>query len=280
MDTNLFFYEKLKSLIADNVLKLKGDEIDQLYSFWATNIEKPTLKNLLLPSSVIHANQQVADQSTLKGVDLPSWFGNINNPKIVVLGIDPLREKNDFIRSDCHDYDSNVLIGTPYAFHEKAARDGYCRSYWTLVDGLVKAERFVYCTDIFKTYYYNKKKSLRSYLDQEFIKNKNHRDLLMKELNLIKPDFIIVFGKMAHELLFRSRCPKIGQNVQITKKKFELNDRSVEVYTVLHLSKTPRGAAFKTFFTANDLSQQDVNYENRVQCAELYLELLKKQGVC
>jgi hypothetical protein len=271
------FYDDLKDLIINNILNLDHQKIDNMYEAWYADIDNTDRKkNTVLNENEIHENQNVPNDVILKGIDLPTWFGEYSNRKIVVLGIDPLRNKANF-KTDGANINSDVIIGTPYAFHEKSTREGSCASYWTLVDGLVKSNNFVYCTDIFKTFFYNDKLKKRSYNDSNFSNNKNnnHRQLLIQELDLIKPDIIIVFGKIAHSLLLGKNCPTISQDILKTKSQLKLKDKLTDVYTVLHLSKTPRGRNFKSFFEANNLDVSSINFENRKECAEKYLEIFK-----
>jgi hypothetical protein len=60
---------------------------------------------------------------------------------------------------------------------------------------------------------------------------------------------------------------------------YTIDDKVAEVFTVLHLSKTPRGGSFKTFFESNGIDTELVAVEDRVQCAEKYIEVLEKNNV-
>jgi hypothetical protein len=279
MNKEIIFYDNLKDIISKNILNVSQEKIDKMYESWKNNKNKSGIKiNFVKSDDLIHKNQNIPENVTLKGIDLPTWFGNYNNKRIVILGIDPLRDKNVFKRENNADIQSDVIIGTPYAFHEKDTREGWCKSYWTFVDGLVESNNFVYCTDIFKTYYYNKATKTRSYNDLEFTKNKKHREILIAELELIKPDLIIVFGGIAHKkLLNKKSSPKISQKISKTKSSIELNKTKTDVYTIMHLSKGTRGKNMKDFFIANDINIDSINMENRVECAEKYIELFKQE---
>jgi len=272
------FFEELKDIFRDNILNIKKSQYDEYYDNWILNFNEFKSSKFKIPDNFIHENQKVPKEAILKGIDLPTWYGDFKNKRIIVLGIDPLRNNKVFNNAKA-DINSDVILGTPYAFHEKSSREKDCKSYWTLVDGLKNAGNFVYCTDIFKTYYFNKTEKTRSYSDRPFISNEYHKIILEQELNLIRPDVIIVFGKLAHSFLLDKKCPKIGQSILNTKATYSLKDKNTAVYTVLHLSKTPRGKNFSTFFDNNGVNTKSVNVEDRVECAEQYLELFKRHNI-
>lgn len=277
MNKNIVFYNNLRNIISKNILNVAQEKIDEMYDSWKNDQNKSGIKtNFVYSDSLIHKNQKIPKNVSLKGIDLPTWFGSYNNKKIVVLGIDPLRNEKVFKRENNADILNDVIIGTPYAFHEKETREGWCANYWAFVDGLVKSNNFVYCTDIFKTYYYNKTTKTRSYNDLDFTKNQKHREILIGELELINPDLIIVFGGIAHKKLLNQNCKKISQSILKTKSFIALNDKKTDVYTIMHLSKGTRGKNMKDFFNANNIDTSAINIENKVECAEKYIELFKQ----
>jgi len=171
-----------------------------MYDYWELNKNNPKINNFKFPDTLIHINQRIPSLgATLKGIDLPTWFGNYSKKKVMILGIDPLRN-NEVFERDKADVNTDVIIGTPYALHEFKAREGSCAVYWNFISWLSE-NHFVYCTDIFKTYYYNTETIKRSYRDIEFPKSENHKELLTLEINLIKPDVIIAFGNLVEKLL-------------------------------------------------------------------------------
>jgi hypothetical protein len=272
------FFDELKDLFINNILNIEKSQLEEYYEYWRLNFDSFKSNKIKIPDNLIHINQKVPNESILKGIDLPTWFGDFNNKRIVVLGIDPLRNSKAFNEIGA-DINQDVLLGTPYAFHEKTSREKDCKSYWTFINGLINGGNFVYCTDIFKTYYFKEYEKIRSYNDAPYVSNEYHKIILKKELNLINPDVIIVFGKLAHSFLLDKKCPKIGQSIIKTKENYTLKDKLSDVYTVLHLSKTPRGNNFKLFFDNNDINTQSLNVEDRVNCAEKYLEILKQNKI-
>lgn len=279
MNRNQEFFSQLKDIITNNILNVSDSNIDEYYDYWQQNFNEIVSNSFAVSDKLIHENQLIPKDAVLKGIDLPTWFGDFKNTRIVILGIDPLRNQNNFKELKV-DKQSEVIVGTPYSFNKKSSRDNDSKAYWTFVEGLKNANKFVYCTDIFKTYYYKEVEKIRSYNDSSFVLNKFHKSILEQELNLINPDIIIVFGGLAHKLLLSKKsCPKIGQSIIKTKSDYALLEKkSSSVYTVLHLSKTPRGNNFKDLFSKNEITSI-VNVENRVECAEKYLEMFKQHGI-
>lgn len=289
MNKNIGFYKDLKNIIKQNILDIPIEHIDKMYETWHHNQDSSfAINNFVYDDKFIHKNQNIPENATRKGIDLPSWFGDYNTEgkKIIILGIDPLRSVNSFeyefqnlTTSQVQNADVNtqVTIGTPYALHEKDTRENrFCIGYWTLVNKLKKEGNFVYCTDIFKTYYHNNSTKTRSYLDKEFVDNSNHREILISEFELINPDLIIIFGKIAHKMLLKRNSPKIGQNILKTKTSVIVNNKSTDVFTIMHLSKGTRGKNFKTFFNSNNIDISSMDVENRKDCAEKYVEMFQK----
>ena len=279
MNKKIEFYNTLKHLIVENILSIPSSKVDQMYDSWIKTKDKLGVKtNFVYSDQLIHKNQKIPKDTRLKGIDLPSWFGDFNNRRIIILGIDPLRDAKDFKREGA-DVNNDVIIGTPYALHDKDTRESGCASYWTFINGLVENNNFVYCTDIYKTFYktYYYDKLTNSSEDTDFIENSNHRNILINELELIKPDLIIAFGGIAHKKLLNKNCPTISQDILKTKSFIKLNDKEVDVYTVIHLSKRPRGANMQKFFDVNDIDTTSISMENRVECAEKYIELFKNK---
>ena len=205
MNRNIEFYNELKELIVNNVLSLSYVEIDAMYDSWELNKNNEGVANFKYQDNKIHRIQNVPlSGATLKGIDLPTWFGDYSKTRVMILGIDPLRNEKVFKRENA-DVDNDVIIGTPYALHEIKARIGACATYWNFIEGLSE-NHFVYCTDIYKTYYL-KRDGVRSYNDQDFKSTPNHANLLKAEIDLIRPDVIIAFGNLVEDFLSHLNLP-------------------------------------------------------------------------
>lgn len=286
MDNNVKFFKELKKIITENILDIPNENVDKIYETWNNDKDKTDVKsNFVFSENRIHNKQKLPKSVVARGIDLPSWFGNFEakGKKIVILGIDPLRSEGSFNREhhnlennlfEIADFKKQVTIGTPYALHEKSTREGVCLAYWTLVNELTKVGDFVYCTDIFKTYYYNQEKNIRSYSDKSFAENEEHKNILEKELELINPDLIIVFGKIAHKILLNENCPKIGQKISTTKRTYKMKNKKIDVFTVIHLSKSTFNKPLKTFLEANEIF--DINPSERGECAKAYVKIINQ----
>jgi len=138
--------------------------------------------------------------ASLIGVDLPLLFVN-DNPNaetVVIIGIDPLRKRKDF-----RDFKSgNIIIGTPYALHSTFYREskGRTKSYYDFVKHIVSKGYNVYVTDIFKIWMNNfeKTEKERFFLGDEVWESKK---ILLKELEIIQPQRIIIFGNLVEKSL-------------------------------------------------------------------------------
>lgn len=276
MNRNIGFYDELKKIIINNVLSVSSAEVDEMYDYWELNKDKKETtdfkyRNFTFSDDKIHGNQyKPKTGAILKGIDLPTWFGDYSKKKVMILGIDPLRNIEVFDRESA-DPNTDVIIGTPYALHECETRKNACAAYWALIDGLSK-NNFVYCTDIFKTYYFNTENSKRSYKDKDFPKSENDKIILKREIKLIEPDVIIVFGALAHKMLLKNNCPKISQKISNTKRTYDYIPKNIDVYTVIHLSKGAYNRNMSAFLNANGFT--DINPSDRIACAKAYLKLL------
>lgn len=285
MNLESSIFKKLNKFISSNILDIPNDYIDEMYKIWFANLNNPIDKiNFVFNDKYISSSQNTPKNVQVKGIDLPFWFGDYENAnkKIVILGIDPLRSEQSFDRQHINiiennlrlaDFQNDVTIGTPYALHEKTTRENACIGYWTLVEELTKKNNFVYCTDIYKTYYFDYKENTRSYSDKKFIQYKQkHQEILNEELSIINPDLIIVFGKIAHSLLLDKNCPKIGQKIENTKDYYKLPNKNVDVFTVIHLSKASYNSHMSAFLNANNIF--DVNASKRDECAKAYIKII------
>lgn len=153
-------------------------------------------------------------KSTLIGVDLPIEVkAKIDTAEtVMVLGIDPLRKRKDFPSSDI----GKVIVGTPYALHSSFYREskGRTKIYGEFVESLTQKYN-CYITDIYKIWMNNATKSE----SDKFLLSKEKRicrELLFKEIDLIKPIKIIAFGNLAFNII-RSLKEFINKEIQVIK---------------------------------------------------------------
>jgi len=218
INSEVKFYEDLIDLMSSEVLRDKS-KIDELYSEWNMNFEttkKPYLADVV-KKSIISKSQFLPQKCTTVGIDLPTWFGNFENKRVFFLGIDPMRKASEFTKNGLADIENEVIIGTPYAFHNSNFRTNRTKSYWEIIDNL-KSDYFIYVTDIFKSFFYTDD-NMRSYNYYMSSKREDakisHRNILMREIDsLIKPDLIVTFGSLSFKLLMDIKnAPKLSQPI-------------------------------------------------------------------
>lgn len=282
---DLPFFGKLTNIISHQLIALNSNEIETLYLRW----EKEFSANLdfLLDKrnkELIRDYQNVPSQSCLNGIDLPSWFGDFNNKKVIFLGIDPVRNNKDFEKSNA-DLNNDVIIGTPYAFHIKGFRENRTRPYWQVINEVAKSN-FVYVTDIYKTFFYtDNSKNMRSYdfwnKVENVLLNDNHRNLLIDEINLIKPDIIVTFGALAYKVLANQKyCPTLSLSLSNPKRNVKPftgegvpKDRPIPIIPLMHLSGSTRGKNLEAFFMNNGLKYSE-KYDKRNRAGHLYGQII------
>lgn len=279
------FFREITSIISSQLITLNSNEIETLYLRWvkefSANLDFLSDKR---NKKIIRDYHNVPSQSCLNGIDLPSWFGDFNNKKVFFLGIDPMRNNKDFKKSNADLY-NDVIIGTPYAFHIKGFRENRTSSYWQVINELAKSN-FVYVTDIYKTFFYtDNSKNMRSYhfwnKAENALLNDNHRNLLIDEINLIKPDIIVTFGAVAYKVLANQKyCPTLSLSLSNPKRNVKpfivggvTQDRPIPIVPLMHLSGSTRGKNLEAFFMNNGLKYSE-KYDKRNKAGHLYGQII------
>ena len=106
--------------------------------------------NTLVPVTVLNSNIVGGD---FAGIDVPVLLKpdtNINGKTIVIVGESPLRDTND------PNNKKRVLLGTPYAVHQKFDAPSQCNVYKKIFSDLLKEGYSVYLTDIIKVWWEGK----------------------------------------------------------------------------------------------------------------------------
>ena len=208
MNEPALFQTRLFKLITDFVIDMPEKEIMSLYKGNFIQLDK-----LIQPKASLRLSNGILDGGEMFGVDLPIWFGKYPDiesvtRKIMVIGIDPLRNKQAF-NYDKESMKKDVVIGTPYALHIKKMREGKTSVYWNFIK-VLSENNFVYLTDIYKSYFFHVQEGLRSY--EYFTRNRlndKHFELLKNEIELIKPTHIITFGEIAKRILHNEKSIQI-----------------------------------------------------------------------
>jgi hypothetical protein len=160
----------------------------------------------------------------LTGIDLPviASSGKQTSRKLMVVGSEPLRNWNHFSKYDLSPYD-HVAISTPYSLH---LNDASQTVYYKIIEHLAQTHQ-IYLTDLRKIWFAGFERH------KLFVESNLHTCFLLDEINLIKPDFIIAFGKNVFDTLS-----------QLIAK----NDINIKVYYFIHPSQRTQGADRRNFF--------------------------------
>ncbi len=157
------------------------------------------------------------ENSTLTGVDLPLFF-KCPDPKaqtVMLVAQDPLRHRDDFPNFKFKDED--VIIGTPFAQHSSYYREGSQEVVFSSIKNIIDNNYHVYITDVYKVWMKMRKGKSHEY----FLKNEStiFEELLLNELDTIKPKNVICLGKVAEN--FFSKTP-ILKNYNLSKRNLYL----------------------------------------------------------
>lgn len=249
------FENDLFTLLNSYVIQMSPEEIVNIYNYWKEYFDaeiQPENGALKQDRNRISTSHNIPTSGTLLGIDFPIWFNTeIEKPKIMVLGIDPLRNKNIFKKMKA-DTNQNVIIGTPYALDNYEMRHGRTKQYWNFINKL-NEKNFVYITDIYKIFYSAEGQQKSS---DYFKKNNKFQELLKQEIELVKPDIIVTLGCESYYQLTRKRLQALSEiNInEIPNSKFE----GIPVIPMLHLSGLTRTNLVSNFLEINHI----VGYDN------------------
>ena len=132
------------------------------------------------------------ENSPLIGVDLPLFFKSPESEAqtVMLVALDPLRNPKHF--SDFKHED--VIIGTPFAQHSSYYREKQQKIVFNFIKHIVAKNYHLYVTDIYKVWMKNPlivDKNEKHKLNKE---STIFGELLLKEIEIIKPKKIICFG--------------------------------------------------------------------------------------
>jgi hypothetical protein len=133
-----------------------------------------------------------AKVTPITGIDVPILVKNDdkNKPVVAIIAQDPLRNANDKMLKDLPF--SNPIVGTPFAIHYKQDVYSQTKVYRLIINEILNKGFDVYITDAHKIY---PSKNIPKQC------KKSERDLLIEELKVIKPDYIISFGSDAKDYI-------------------------------------------------------------------------------
>lgn len=170
-----------------------------------------------------------ADIATLNkgaiGIDLPTWFNiHENNPHIMLIAQDPLRNKEWY--EECHD----AVVSSPFGLHDATHRNrgNGGKMVCLLVKELMNNGYGVYLTDAGKFFIYDHQTTDKFSASHRQV----YRDILRKEMKLVKPALCVCLGRKSNDLL--------------------MGLENAKTLSLPHLSGTARHAIIKRFPILNE----------------------------
>lgn len=245
--------EQVIKKLNKHVIVIPEENILKIYEAWERGEKAGDIKDkegsiTNVCRTKLLESQLVPEESFLLGVDLPYWTGNIENPnkKIMIVGIDPLRDLKSFKNAEAHILNT-VTLSTPFAFH--AIKEDKKNKFKFFVDSLSQ-DNFIYFTDIYKTFFKSGfTKQGRSYDFYSRLKDNNSvKQMLFDEIELIKPDIIITLGELTYTQLTSKKIELKRNLFKESPKKF----KEVPVLALPHISGS-RPNYLKSFFLENDI---------------------------
>ena len=146
----------------------------------------------LVPVTVLNSDIVRGD---FAGIDVPVLLKpttNANGKTIVIVGESPLRDTNNSKNQN------KVLLGTPYAVHQKFDAPSQCNVYKKIFSDLLNKGYSVYLTDIIKVWWEGK--DLKAYADDKKIFEKEIQKILNNG-KIGKDLFIVAWGNKAGGVL-------------------------------------------------------------------------------
>ena len=198
------------------------------------------------------------------GIDIPVCFSSgRNNKRVIIVAMDPLRNKSINYNP------KEITLNTPFTIHDIEVKNNYNDHIRKLA---LKYD--VYITDAYKLFYRDEQnyKSM-SNRDLKFCSLNVHKEILSKEIEYFKPDFILCMGnnsaKSVASIANFSLKPITTTNLSVQKKEYNYN--SIPVFVIPHASGASRGSA-KKFIEHHKQEYHSKTYLNDVlNIIEYYL---------
>ncbi len=165
-------------------------------------------KTLLSVDATEQLIEIIRNNNRYVGIDVPVLLRpktkcNINDKTIIIVGESPLRDTEDFTDPE----KVKVLLGTPYAIHQKFDCPPRCNVYKKIFSDLIGAGYSIYLTDIIKVWWDKKELKPERYDVNMF---KAELDAL-KAIGVREP-IIVSWGKTAENALVTLKKRKIIDN--------------------------------------------------------------------
>ena len=130
----------------------------------------------------------------LGGVDLPFYVDKGKSQTIAVFGINPLRNNRDWNGRGAKNVSNSFLLSSAWAKHA-----GYCQLPNKQLFSSLEGNFNLYLSDIQK-WFFKTPDGKPSHEIAAFSNLNIHRQIVDKEIEIIKPDFILLLGRQAAEL--------------------------------------------------------------------------------
>lgn len=258
--------QEIVHLIQSLILPIEEEKINKIYEIFRERFNGKDYP--ADPAIVSYYYRPKCDLELLKnfgienidefiGVDFPSWFNFDNSkPKLMVVGIDPLRSGEDFREM--------ISIGSPFGIqdthYDLIRGKGKNSLYWELISKLAQTYS-VYVTDTFKVYFKEQGGNKRSYDCKRFTnppastwQEEIHQKIFAEEVRIVKPDAIISLG--THPVRWFTSCKK--ENFETLKQMMEKKDNhlmhnNIPVLPFIHLSGQAKGQAMQLYGVSKEI---------------------------
>jgi hypothetical protein len=233
-------YKNISNLLSTSLFS-KNIEVDKLYELMIDSFNADLSNFLfsdLFPISDLGSfSTFLTNKSTRPfniGVDLPIYFGDpISNSRIMIVAMDPKRLGQE---------PGVFSLGSVFSLHTNEGRTTRKNDYWNFIEPMI-TDNLVYLTDVYKLYYEsfievnNRQVHQVSNKDKAFI-GKNtipfniNKEILEKEIELVKPTKIIALGKEAASAL------KQIQDLKIKGTEIYFKHNQIEYIFMPHIART------------------------------------------
>jgi hypothetical protein len=203
-----YYNDKLLFLISQEILDVDTEKLKSIYNSFQKG------ETLKIKTEEIGANYRkflIQEGVKHRQFDLPYFFDNKKEKTIMIIGMDPKSTNPD---------DEHVLLNTPYSLQTEAGQKTNANDYGDIISSLSK-EFNIYLTDIYKAYFL--KGILVSSENLEYITFKNnngsfsnfHESILMKEIDEVKPQGILCWGRPSRNLTAKILKIKLKASISL-----------------------------------------------------------------
>lgn len=234
-----YFNEKIIDLHKNQVLNLSVDQIKEIYQVFDNGGIKE-IEN----QHVHHVFQDFLNQPSVskKQFDLPFFIDNKKKKTLMIIGMD----------AKAGHAGDHVVLSTPYYLQAEAGRNTNSNDYWKIIE-VLSSEFNIYLTDVYKAYFVQENaisNTLPSYTSHPI-----HKELIEKEIVVVKPDAVLCWGKEARDLVanlldIQLKATISKDDIRIPYKK-EIEGVTFSFIATPHPSRLTRPKSWESFFSVN-----------------------------